>query len=289
MKITLYILILFFFNLIYSQYNKNNDSIIIWNEKRPLTWNDFKNKKNELNIKGEAGALSASVKVNLQYDSSKNTVIYEIFAVAYPNISWSVVKYEDNYGLEHEQLHFDIVKLFSIKMEKEFKKYDNINDYRRIYDSIINVLNKTQDQYDKETAHSILAFNQKMWEFKIRKALQKYGYYKPKFDTLKCKKFHNGKFKYLFENDTVFIERKDSIQFVTYKQSGLKLKQKIKWLSNCAYLAYHTDYIYLPEYTNKFPDEKILVKIVGIKNNVFNVEYVSDKYNKIYLLDIHKL
>jgi len=291
MKTALNIFLLFVINLIYPQDDKINDSTIVWNENSPLSWNDFKIKKNDIVKNGlQYGAgVSSSVKVDFKYNTKNNSYEYIINAVTYPYSSVSIVKYEDDYSLQHEQLHFDIVKLFAIKMEEEYKKYDNINDYRIVYDSIIDELDRTQALYDKETAHSILVFNQKIWEFKIHKALQKYGYYEEKVDANKCKGFQKGKYRYEFENDTAFIERKDSIQYVTYKQSGMKLKQKIKWLSDCTYLVYHTDYIFTPKYTNKFSDEKILVKVIKIENNVYKIERISDKYNEIHLLKVIKL
>jgi len=285
-NITSFFLIISAINIFYPQISQIDDSIIVWDEKRPLTWNDFKIKEKDLNKNGEAGKVSLNLKIIFKYDAINN-LQYEIIPMVNPYKSSSVVKYESNYGLQHEQLHFDIVKLFAIKIEKLYKKYNDIKNYQRIFDSISTELKKTQIKYDKETAHSILAFNQKLWEYNIHNELQKYDYYKIKFNTNKCKNFHNGNYKYEYEGDTVYIKRKNNVQFVTYKQSKLKLKQKIKWLSNCVYLVYKTDYIFLPKYTNFFPNEQILVKVINIAGNVYKVEYVSDMYNELHVFNVY--
>ncbi|MEI7670363.1 MAG: DUF922 domain-containing protein [Pseudomonadota bacterium] len=80
--------------------------------------------------------------------------------------------------LNHERLHFDITELFARKFsqqlsEKDFDDEKNMSAaIQKIYNSIIEELNKTEDLYDKETEHGINKAKQKQWSDSIQSQLK---------------------------------------------------------------------------------------------------------------------
>ena len=290
-NLTIIIIILNIFIIIdYSLFAQ--DSLIIWNENRPLNWDDFKIKKEYsknmskiFNIPTSAG-VSLEIIVLPSYNKQKDTN-YIFLPVVYPFKSWSIEKKETKYGIRHEQLHFDIAKLYALKMEQAIKNIKSGKEKRRIIDSLLDIHWKLQKKYDKETIHSMRHTQQKLWEIKIRDSLRKFDYYKRKIDTLKCRTLRKGKFKYIIKNDlldTIMARQyliakvNDSIQEIEYLDTGLKAVQKIKWISPCAFIAYDTKIIKKsnsPYFSNIEPDEDIVVEILKADGNRFIGEYVK--------------
>ena len=89
--------------------------------------------------------------------------------------SWGLHK--TDYILSHEQGHFDLAELFARKLHKEmsnytFNKKSFQKDLKKIYDSIMKERESTQNQYDKETNHSINKEKQAEWLKKISRMLE---------------------------------------------------------------------------------------------------------------------
>ncbi len=159
----------------YSSYSQQDS--IVWQENRPLTWKDFRIKKKKTITSYDAAAIGFSLYSEPPtYDTISKKYKFKVYAVEYPDHSWSIKEFENNYGLLHEQIHFDIAKLFAIKTEEVLNSsnFSNANKYRQVFDSMYNELMKMERKYDKEAGHGIIVFDQKIWEIKIRGELQKY-------------------------------------------------------------------------------------------------------------------
>ncbi len=165
------------------QYNRLTpgvqDSTILWNKQRKLTWDDFR---------GVADSLSSYkamtyVQIGLVSEEKKGYIIVDVPTYFFKNLSWK--KEKTSILLTHEQLHFDIAELIARKIRKEFLNYKPINykntyiDLQEIYRVNYRVkLDSLNKSYDSETKHGVIKDKQKEWELKIArelKALEKYA------------------------------------------------------------------------------------------------------------------
>ncbi len=150
------------------------DSLVYWNE-RELEWKDFNVKNGQLDeIMGEATAYCAVLASTFYEDSCLN---YEVYSVFNRNQSW-VSGIKSLELLNHEQLHFDIVELYSRKIRKSiaekialgYKREDVDIDIR----ALINQIPMIQVDYDNETLNGQDAYFQEKWLSKIKDSLNQY-------------------------------------------------------------------------------------------------------------------
>lgn len=150
-----------------------NEEIIKWSASKPLTWADYKGQPDP-----ESDAVaSTSTVLTIEYKLSAESFSYKIKSYFSKNKSWGLLK--TPYILSHEQGHFDIAEIFARKLHKEMSGYKyNKKTYEkelpRIYDKITNEKMDMQDEYDKETNHSINKEKQAEWLKKIAKLLKEY-------------------------------------------------------------------------------------------------------------------
>ncbi|MEQ8324304.1 MAG: hypothetical protein RIC15_08645 [Vicingaceae bacterium] len=146
---------------------------IIWNEKRPLVWDDFMAAAPEKHM---ASAMSdVSFTVNLASDGDMLNVY--IAAGFNPANSWVKQDDKDNRLLKHEQLHFDIYEVNARLLREELKKKklslkNAQSEINKLMDKYNKLNSTTQVDYDKETEHSIDRDKQEKWEEKIAEKLK---------------------------------------------------------------------------------------------------------------------
>ncbi|TWR29358.1 hypothetical protein FPZ43_10405 [Mucilaginibacter pallidiroseus] len=151
---------------------------IYYDANRPLKWQDFQAPQPRYSKFG--AEIFASLGYAEQTKLSKGIIEVEIDLKVYMPKSASWVLERSSYGLNHEQRHYDIVRLvaehFRKKIEETALPVDN-------YDGPINVayfdalyeLDKLQKQYDAETEHGINRYQQEIWNKKISDELYKLG------------------------------------------------------------------------------------------------------------------
>jgi hypothetical protein len=159
--------------------DKSEDDTIYYSPLRPITWNDFREHP-------KASRYAAEVLPGFGYNEEtrvENGVIqvHLTLKVYLPKSScWVNTGGMSSYSLNHEQRHFDIVKLVS----EHFKdKLSHIRPPVYNYDGPISVeyfesyreMNHLQEQYDKETEHGLNEAAQARWNNLIDKELKKYG------------------------------------------------------------------------------------------------------------------
>ena len=167
MKKLLLLLSIFFTSILYSQDN----SKIVWETSKKLTWDDFQGETDPENF-GKA-KTSYSIKiVPEQVTVDENDIIqgYENMTVQaefYKNKSWSLAKF-DTVVLAHEQLHFDIAELYARKIRRQF--YKNILAKRKTYERfwadykvLWDECSTFQNQLDAETNHGRNKEQNKLW------------------------------------------------------------------------------------------------------------------------------
>ena len=153
---------------------------IEWKEGVQLKWEDF------LAIPDSSIHHEAISSLGFKYKFNQDTldsylIRPVVLAVFYPSKSWTKGVDSDNL-LQHEQLHFDILELIARQLRKELKGLEKeervkLDEIYQILNQYVDKLDVVQDQYDKETGHSIAANKQREWAEKIKKELALYKEY----------------------------------------------------------------------------------------------------------------
>jgi len=151
---------------------------VYYDVNRPLKWTDFREKPQYGSKHG--AEIFASLGYTEDVKLIKGIINITLNIKVYMPKSASWVQLETYGGLVHEQRHFDIVKLGAEHFKQRIKA-ERLNVYN--YDGPINVayldalreIYEMQKQYDRETGHSINAYQQRQWNYKIDKELQQLG------------------------------------------------------------------------------------------------------------------
>jgi len=158
-------------NLSFAQ--SKNEELLDWSASRKLTWNDYKASPDP----NSDAAASTTSYLAIEYNISSSSFGYKIQSRFSKTRSWGLHK--TAYILTHEQGHFDIAEIFARKLNKEmseykFNKRTYQQDLNKIYNKILDEKEKMQNDYDKETNHSIKKEEQADWLKKIAKMLEEY-------------------------------------------------------------------------------------------------------------------
>jgi Bacterial protein of unknown function (DUF922) len=161
-------------NLSFAQ--SNNEELLDWSASRKLTWNDYKASPDP----NSDAAASTTSYLAIEYNITSSSFGYNIESRFSKTRSWGLHK--TAYILSHEQGHFDIAEIFARKLNKQmseyrFNKRTYQQDLNKIYHDILDEKEKMQNDYDKETNHSIKKEKQTEWLEKIAKMLEEYAEY----------------------------------------------------------------------------------------------------------------
>ena len=165
-----------------AQVKVENDSIIIWNKDRKIIGDDFLSERRFHEERLSAGAvIEMSISMYPKKVRCWDLDYIEVVAQMIKHKSWSVVRTE--WGLNHEQTHFDIAELYARKIRKSLAKFIeeseecDLKGVADIYYRFIEDHWQTQFLYDEETKHSINFEKQKEWDKKIACQLEEYKDY----------------------------------------------------------------------------------------------------------------
>ncbi|TFF35081.1 DUF922 domain-containing protein [Mucilaginibacter psychrotolerans] len=157
---------------------------IYYNVNRPLKWADFIAKPPSSRYAAE---VFASLGYNEEVKLVDGIIKIRLDLKVYVPKSASWVRYDvtDNHSLNHEQRHFDIVRLAAERFKQAILK-EKLTTYN--YDGPINVayldalrdIYAVQKQYDAETGHGTNTYQQQRWAARIDKELQILGIKPPK-------------------------------------------------------------------------------------------------------------
>ena len=151
----------------------NDEELLDWSASRKLSWADYK-----ANPKPESdAAASTTTYLGIDYNISSTSFSYRIQSRFSKTRSWGLHK--TDYILSHEQGHFDIAEIFARKLNKKMSEYSfnkrtYQQDLNKIYHDILDEKEKMQNDYDKETNHSINKEKQAEWLKKIKAKLDEY-------------------------------------------------------------------------------------------------------------------
>jgi hypothetical protein len=149
---------------------RENDTLIVWTEDRKLQWSDF----NPLELEGNKAATSDIGIDILTVSSSKGGFEHEVFSYFLKRSSSTAT--DDAGVLNHEQVHFDIAELYARKIRQKLHQIRDrgytIKEYHSIVDKIYQDYFEVQNQYDKETGHSVNSEKQAEWDLWVARELK---------------------------------------------------------------------------------------------------------------------
>ncbi|UFH55963.1 hypothetical protein [Spirosoma sp. KNUC1025] len=156
------------------------DDTVHYNPDRKLTWADFKAEPRR------GSHYAAEVFTSFAYEGKSTVkdgvIILNLTAKAYmlKESSWGRPDAKNAYALNHEQRHFDIVKIiaerFKRKVQADILTLEDYNSQMQ-YEFLesFREMNRLQTQYDDETNHSLNQAAQERWNQKIDAELRSFG------------------------------------------------------------------------------------------------------------------
>ena len=188
-KIFLLIPVIFILGLAFSQkvllnvYMNNykarpNSDTIYHDTSRILTWKDFKGIPEKNNPGGAITASGFAFNTDIKVENKVIYINIGVFTFYLKSQSWKKPIIITDYHLLHEQRHFDITRLGAESFIKELVKAkftkDNYNQLiTKAFDKAFDDNTLLQQQYDRETRHSLNREQQLLWNDKIAVEIKK--------------------------------------------------------------------------------------------------------------------
>ncbi|UZD23810.1 hypothetical protein PBT90_10460 [Algoriphagus halophytocola] len=147
---------------------------VFYDPERPLTWEDFTDRPKPFS-KNNA-TIFASFSIEGSGNMESGSIQQEVHVKAYmlPRQSW--VKVKSGYALNHEQMHFDLVRVVADRMVRKLRQL-NLEPYlfaaklNDLYLDAYREMNKVQEAYDSQTRHGLDENMQAKWNLIIQEAL----------------------------------------------------------------------------------------------------------------------
>ncbi len=151
---------------------------IYYDFNRQLTWSDFKGKPDENYFGGAVTASGFAFDSKMNSDGRNIYLDMQVYTFFIKNDSWKKPQINSDYHLLHEQHHFDITRMGAEKLVVELAKAKFTKDnYNALLTSLFEKAYKensdVQQQYDRETMHSIDTAKQQQWNDKIAGEIEK--------------------------------------------------------------------------------------------------------------------
>ena len=157
--------------------DERNKDTLFYAYGRRLRWSDFKGKPSP------SSRFAAEIFPFFAFEESRNiensVIKVDLNLKTYLVRSYSWVKdfARNSYTLNHEQRHFDLMKIASEQFRKNIISQDlRVDNYEGVlsveYLNILREMNRRQVQYDLETKHGTDEVAQKNWNLKIDKELR---------------------------------------------------------------------------------------------------------------------
>ena len=133
---------------------------------RTLSWNDFQGPITK------SVAAETTTQIQLDWEETDGKYTFKVTAWFLPYESFTCTDRQEI--LDHENLHFSIAALKAHQCNQALSKCNNLKEAYKIYNHYVDSLEKLQELYDRETAHSMHPVMQKKWEENIKKDLKKW-------------------------------------------------------------------------------------------------------------------
>ncbi|MDY8137910.1 hypothetical protein [Aquimarina sp. 2201CG5-10] len=153
-----------------------NDSLILWQKSRKLTWDDFKGAKQQpKDVYSMHKIATTAIYFKKRYTQTQGKPPKLTISCYFEKYrSWTIT--DDHKTLEHEQIHFDIAELYIRKVRQVFtnlqkKRVLTIKTYMNKVNALITACGEYQNTYDDEV---LLSYKKQLeWQSKIAKELEK--------------------------------------------------------------------------------------------------------------------
>jgi hypothetical protein len=164
----------------FSDYVRNPDQdTVFYATNRPLIWEDFRDKP-------RGSRFAASVFPSFAYEGSSqvvNGVVHvniKLKVFVLKKSSWVRETARDEYGLNHEQKHFEITKIVAERFKQKLHPHsltveDHNSEIHWKYIESFREMNRLQEQYDGETNHGLDRISQERWNQRIEAELKELG------------------------------------------------------------------------------------------------------------------
>ncbi len=141
---------------------------------RPLVWEDFRARPSPSSRNNATIFTSFSLQGISMMDSGSVVQTLEINVYMLPMQSW--VKTPSAYGLNHEQRHFDVVRIVADRLIHRLEQAElNLDFYQaqinEAYLDAYREMNRLQEFYEKQTNHGLDPDGQERWNQWIDEAL----------------------------------------------------------------------------------------------------------------------
>lgn len=162
----------------------SDKEVIYWEQNVKLKWSDFQAEPDSLETYVGLATAATTAQIRIEIDWEGNLPVFRVINRFIKTKSWVKDSLEaGEYGLAHEQLHFDIAEIYARKIRKGITELraaqnTNINDYEQLIDKLLTERDQYNTLYDKQTAHSMIDFRQQEWQDKIAQELKKNQEYK---------------------------------------------------------------------------------------------------------------
>ena len=149
----------------YLSYAQPKGDLVKWDAHNRISWDNFPVKDTNDRFAAEANTF---FKAN--FFLKNDSVFCQVVTYLNAERSWRKPSLHlDEYGIKHEQVHFDITEIFARKIRKELIENDvNEHGVEKIYYANAKECREFQQLYDNETRHSLDERNQKRWNKHIR-------------------------------------------------------------------------------------------------------------------------
>ena len=146
--------------------------------KKRLTWNDFKGVPDTKHFGGAVTASGYAFDADIKIEGKTVYLNVGVYVFFTKSLSWKKPSINSDFHLLHEQVHFDITRLGAENFIKELLNAKFTKDnYNQVLDSVFDKSYAEnfalQEQYDKETQHSINRQVQLQWNDKIGGEIKK--------------------------------------------------------------------------------------------------------------------
>lgn len=154
---------------------KSGRDTVFYNPARPLTWKDFTDRPRS------GSSYNAVIFTSLAMEGKPfvedGVIVMPLIIKVYmlPGQSW--VKDKNDYALNHEQRHFDVVRIVADRLKSNLLKLDiNPENYEALvndaYFDAYREMNKLQELYDGQTNHGRKKDIQEQWNKMLDEALE---------------------------------------------------------------------------------------------------------------------
>lgn len=152
----------------------SHSDTVYYTSKRPLVWTDFKEIPQRSSRFNASIFTSFSIQGKSMVESGQIVQRLELDVYMIPSQSW--VKNPSDYSLNHEQRHFDVVRIVADRLVHRLNRAElspewyeaTIND---LYFEAYREMNRLQEIYDKQTRHGMDTAVQERWNRMIDDAL----------------------------------------------------------------------------------------------------------------------